>query len=345
MKSVLHFWRQNWFVCLLWLVLILGYAWPELGNSISRHLPVNVFLTILIFFCIGLTLPSEALWHNLANWNFHLAVQLFIFIFYPLLFLLLLGLLQFGGQALVGHGLFAPPLLLGFVALSLLPSSVSSCVVFTKVSGGNETLAVVNAVLSNILGTLLSPLFISLASSVLFASLNALPGSKNGADSSAFSELFWGLSWKIFLPLLLGHLGRRLARHWVLRQLSVLSIANNLAIVLIVFFSFARAASQDSFIDALKSSPLPFLFLALVQPLMLWLANIWARLLRQRRPERIALGFTASQKTIAMGVPLLSSLFGDYADLGLVLFPLLLYHPWQLIVASFARLYYVRINE
>ena len=325
-------WSQNWFVCLLWLSLLLAYLLPQLGGWIVARLPAGLLLTVLIFFCIGLTLPSETLWHNLSNWKFHLSVQVYIFVFHPLFFFLVLA---------PWRRFFIPELLLGFAALAVLPTSVSSCVLFCKESGGNETLAVVNSVLANILGIFLTPLLLGLSASLLFPELlhNSEP-----AQLSLIS-VFGALSWKIFLPMSLGHLLRRLALPWVKSHRKQFSILNNLAIVLIVFFSFSKAVRQDSFVFALKSLPLsfaflPFAFLLLAQPVLLLLAKLYGRLLGLGRAERIALAFTSSQKTIAMGVPLLNSFFGD--QVGLILLPLLFYHPWQLIVASFARLHYLR---
>ncbi|WGK69495.1 bile acid:sodium symporter [Candidatus Haliotispira prima] len=336
MKQLQRFLSRNWFISLLWVALLTAYFLPQIGNSLSARLPVNLLLTILIFFCIGLTMPGETLRKNLSDWRFYLPAQIYIFVLYPLVFLLLLQPLRF---------LIAPEILLGFIALSVLPTSVSGAVLFSRESGGDETLATVNALLANILGPFLTPLLISfiisLGSSWFLPPLGML--AVVGGDS--VQDLFFRLGREVFLPLILGYLVRHIAPDPVQKRHELFSVVNCLAVVLIVFFSFSRAAGQENFVSTLKSSPLPLLFLSLVQPLMLLLAWLQGRLLRFERPRCITMAFTGSQKTAAMGVPLLSNLFRDYPGLDLVLFPLLFYHSWQYIVAGVARHYFQRGNS
>ena len=327
MKWLQKLWSENWFVWLLWLALLLAAAFPGFGAGIASQLPVGLFLTLLIFFCFGLNLPSETLWANLINWRFHLTVQLHIFVVYPLVFGLLLLPLR--------H-VFAADLLLGFAVLAVLPTSGTSCVLFCREANGNDTLALVNAVLANLLGLFLSPLLIALVLFWFFP--------QSGAGLLSFGpRQFYRFLGGMVLPLLMGQFGRKLALRRVQTMRAGLSRIGNLAIVLIVFFSFSRAAGREGFFSELISSPWPVVFLLLSSPLMLILAQFQGRLLRWERTQRIALAFTASQKTIAFGVPLIESLFGDNASL--VMIPLLFYHPWQLIVASFARIYYRRHNK
>ena len=50
--------------------------------------------------------------------------------------------------------------------------------------------------------------------------------------------------------------------------------------------------------------------------------------------DRIAIFFCATQKTVAMGLPLIEAMFGDNSNMGIYIIPLLLYHPFQLICDS-----------
>ena len=329
MKRLQKLWSENWFVWLLWLALALAAAFPDFGAGIASRWPVRWLLSRMIFLCVGLNLPSETLWANLVNWRFHLVVQLHIFVVYPLVF----GLLLFP----VRH-FFAAHLLLGFAILAVLPTSGTSCVLFCRDANGNDTLALVNSVLANLLGLFVSPFCIALALLWFFPQFGQLPGL---LDSGLLSlGQFYRFLAGIVLPLLLGQLGRRLALRRVRKMRAGLSRLGNLGIVLIVFFSFSVAAGREGFFAELSRSPWPLVFLLVSAPLMLVLAQLQGRLLQLERTQRIALAFTASQKTIAFGVPLIESLFGDSASL--VMIPLLFYHPWQLIVASFARIRYRR---
>ena len=50
----------------------------------------------------------------------------------------------------------------------------------------------------------------------------------------------------------------------------------------------------------------------------------------------MALLFCGTQKTVAMGIPLLNTIFEDNPKLGIFVVPLLLWHPLQLLVGSLA---------
>ena len=52
------------------------------------------------------------------------------------------------------------------------------------------------------------------------------------------------------------------------------------------------------------------------------------------RADRLCLLFCGTQKTVAMGIPLMSTIFEDNDNLGIYVVPLLIYHPLQLIVGS-----------
>jgi predicted Na+-dependent transporter len=106
-------------------------------------------------------------------------------------------------------------------------------------------------------------------------------------------------------------------------------------ILFIIFFAFAKTASDPAFIGHLGNLALPFAYLAVSHLLLLALAALISRLFRLNKADRITVLFTAPQKTLAMGIPLLSTFFGaDAAVLGIALLPLVFYHPWQLLVAG-----------
>merc|ERR1712204_90597 len=50
--------------------------------------------------------------------------------------------------------------------------------------------------------------------------------------------------------------------------------------------------------------------------------------------DRIAILFCGAQKTAAMGLPIIETMFGESGNLGMYIIPLLMYHPFQLIFDS-----------
>jgi sodium/bile acid cotransporter 7 len=55
---------------------------------------------------------------------------------------------------------------------------------------------------------------------------------------------------------------------------------------------------------------------------------------RLSREDFIAALFCSVKKTLAMGVPLAQLIFGARANLGLILLPIMFYHPFQLFVCG-----------
>ena len=55
---------------------------------------------------------------------------------------------------------------------------------------------------------------------------------------------------------------------------------------------------------------------------------------RLTREDHIAALFCSVKKTLAMGVPLAQLIFGAHANLGLILLPIMFYHPFQLFVCG-----------
>jgi sodium/bile acid cotransporter 7 len=58
------------------------------------------------------------------------------------------------------------------------------------------------------------------------------------------------------------------------------------------------------------------------------------RIARLNRADFIAALFCSVKKTLAMGVPLAQLIFGAKANLGLILLPIMFYHPFQLLVCG-----------
>ena len=80
---------------------------------------------------------------------------------------------------------------------------------------------------------------------------------------------------------------------------------------------------------------LPFLFLAVFHLYLLAAAYFGGRIIRLGRDSLKSILFTAPQKTVALGVPLISAYFADSPEiLGVALLPVVFYHSFQLIVAG-----------
>lgn len=308
---------KNWFLLGLLAAVALGLAAPRAGTAASLNGATATALVMVLFFLSGASLPTEAVRAGLRDVRLHLFLQLFIFAAVPLYFA--------AGAALLWRNA-DPRLVAGIYALAVLPTTVSSCIVFTQLAGGNVVATIFNASLANMAGVFLSPLLLSL---LLQQSGRALP-----ADE--LLRVLVALSVKMLLPVALGQLARARLRETVRRCRRGISVFMNAAIVVIIWFSFSRPALDPAFAASLLR--LWPLFGYLVVSHLLLLGAVWgiSRALRLDRANTCTALFVAPQKTLAMGAPLLSTYFAAMPDqLGMALLPLIVYHLWQLTVAGF----------
>jgi len=306
--------RPDWFLLGMGLAVVLAWLLPDpgaKGGSLHPEL-VNKLGVSLIFFLHGLTLSFAALGAGARNWRLHLLVQACTFLLCPLLGLLLLFSVGRHWSVDLRTGLFF---------LCALPSTVSSSVALTATAKGNVPAAVFNATLSSLLGVLLTPLWLSL---VLGAAGQALP------IANVILDL---LKWLV-LPLLIGQLLRPVLGAFATRHKSRISVLDRLTILLLVYTSFCDSV-KDGVWHANRSALLVSA-LASVAILAATMLIVWqlSRALDFTLSDRIVALFCGSKKTLASGVPMARLIFGAHPGLGIILLPLMLYHPLQLVVGG-----------
>ena len=308
---------KNWFLIGLLAAVAVGLAAPRAGTAASLDGTTATVLVVVLFFLSGLSLPTEAIASGLRDVRLHLFLQAFIFVAVPLYFAASAALLWRGGD---------PRLLAGIYALAVLPTTVSSCIVFTQAARGNVVATIFNASLANVAGVFLSPLLLSL---LLQQSGRALP-----ADE--LLRVLTALALKMLLPFALGQLARARLRELAQRLRKAISVFMNASIVVIIWFSFSRPALDPTFAASLLRLWPLFGYLALSH--LLLLGAVWGvtRALQLDKANTYTALFVAPQKTLAMGAPLLTTYFATMPDLlGVALLPLIMYHLWQLTVAGF----------
>lgn len=306
-------------MCGIFGTVAVALAAPGLGGVLNAGRVLPTAAVVAIFILSGLSLPSESMWKGIRNVRVHLFCQLFIFVLTPAYFFVTSGWL---GDAMDGR------LLWGVYALAVFPTTISSCIVLTQMAGGNTATAIFNAVLANMLGVFVSPLLLTL---LLSRAGQALPAEE-------VLRIFIGLAVKVLAPFAAGQLLRLRLRDFADRNRKHFSTAGAVLVLLIVFLAFSRAAGSDVLRDNAVHLPLPFAYLAGSNVLLMVLAIAGSRLCGFDRSDVAAVAFTAPQKTLAMGIPLLSTYFASRPEvLGIAMLPSLFYHPWQLFTAGLAR--------
>jgi sodium/bile acid cotransporter 7 len=281
------------------------------GGTLRLEL-IQPWLVAGIFLISGLSLPTRALGLAAGRWRAHLLIQGVSLAFAPLLAVALDRLGAFNG--------LDPGLRIGVIALACLPTTITSGVAFTRASGGDEALALFNATLGSLLGVVLSP-----------ALVLALAGLHADIDRRA---VLLDLALQTALPMAVGQAARlliaRLCDAWRPR----LAVASNLLLLTMLWYVFSTTVASG----ALSGHQVPVALLvvapayATLFAAILWSSGwAWSGL---DRPGRIAAVITASQKSAALGVPLLTVLAAQRGDLGLLCLPIVLYHVLQLSVAG-----------
>lgn len=308
-------WKVDWFLIGMGVATALAGLFPEPGAAGGWLHPE--LLTkggiALIFFLHGIALSFDALKAGTLRWPLHLVVQVSTFLVFPVLGLGLMAVL--GGRV-------APELVLGFFYLCALPSTVSSSVAMTAAARGNVAGALFNATLSSLLGVFLTPLWVAF---VL----------KSSGQAPALGPVFVDLVEWLVLPLVLGQLSRPWLAAWALRHKPQINVADRATILVLVYTSFC-----DSFKEGVWSGHggatlgLVLAGSAVLFTFVMLLTGGVARALKFTREDRIATMFCGSKKTLASGVPMARLIFGTHPGLGLILLPIMIYHPLQLVICG-----------
>ena len=305
----------------LWLlfVVVLAVLFPAYGSKgglLYTEISTNIGVW-LIFFLQGIALPTSELTSGYCPKRLHAFVLSWNYIIFPIV----VGLLLLPLSLVIPN-----ELRLGFWLLAILPTTVSSAVVFSTVSKGNTSNAIFSTVFSNLLSVLLVP-----AVAVTYLSLES-------GVSLSLSPLFSKLFLLIIAPLILG----QLVRKWLPKNSALLANRTkgfgNWIIVFIVHCAFAQSVSSGFLIQLglfsiFKVISITILILLFVSQFVWWSSNLF----NLSKEQRISAFFCSSQKSLATGLPLTTSILAlapGIVDAASVLIPLMCYHPAQLILAG-----------
>jgi solute carrier family 10 (sodium/bile acid cotransporter), member 7 len=307
--------KPDWFLLGMVAATALAWAFPGPGAAGGWLHPelLTKLGVALIFFLHGVALSFDALKAGTLRWPLHLLVQGSTFLLFPLLGLAL-------NAALADR--VSPELKLGLFFLCALPSTVSSSVALTAAARGNVAGAVFNATLSSLLGVFLTPLWIAF---VL----------ERGDIGLPLGPVVLDLIQWLVLPLAVGQACRPLLGAWAARNKPRITLVDRGTILLLVYTSFC-----DSFKDGLWSGSgagqiwLVVGISAVLFGLAMLAISFAADALKFPHEDKIAAIFCGSKKTLASGVPMAKLIFGAHPALGLILLPIMIYHPLQLVVGG-----------
>jgi solute carrier family 10 (sodium/bile acid cotransporter), member 7 len=303
--------RRHWFILGLVAAAALAFTFPEVG---ARGGPLRPAVTTkagvaLIFLVQGFAISTASLRAGALRWRLHAVAQLFIFALFPACVLAL--------DALAGARLPAD-LRSGFLYLSIVPTTIASCVVFTATARGNVSGALFNSAFANVIGVVVTPLLAAL-----------LLGARG--DAPPLLPMMMEIAGLVAAPLLAGQLLRRVLRDRPIDAARA-SVLSNVIILYIVFIAFAGSVGTGAFDEA---------GLVVTAGVVAGAAFIFALLTGAAAAAGSALGFdpadvralvfVAPQKTLAAGAPMAQIIFEADPALGVILLPLIAYHTVQLL--------------
>ena len=303
--------KKEWFLVGMLIAIGLATITSELGKSGGvLHLDAVTGIGVaIVFFLHGLGLSPQAIKEGVANWRLHVFIQLATFAVYPLVWVI------FGSTFLA----YMPAALaFGFCYLFVLPSTISSSVAMTSVGKGNVPGAIFNASLSSILGVFITPLLIQLFMGFEGAELNLM------ASVISIAKL-------LLLPMIAGQLLRPYLLKFAQKHKAVVNKVDKYVILLIVYSAFCDSVANgiwSGFSVSMLATSIAICFVCLL--VMVHSLQWSARRLKFSQADEVAAVFCGTKKTLAAGVPMAKVIFGADPRLGMILLPIMLYHPIQI---------------
>ncbi|QIR16017.1 bile acid:sodium symporter family protein [Shewanella aestuarii] len=315
--------KKEWFLVGMVIAIILAVFSAEVGRSGGvLHLDQLTGIGVaIVFFLHGLNLSPQAIKAGVSNWRLHIYIQSATFVAYPILWLI------FGSTFLA----YMPAALaFGFCYLFVLPSTISSSVAMTSVGKGNVPAAIFNASLSSIIGVLITPLLIRLFMNLEGAELNLM--------DSVIS-----IAKLLLIPMVLGQLLRPLLLKWIDKHKSVIGKVDKVVIILIVYNAFCDSVINGIWRDFSVSLLAACIAICVLVMLFMVHSIQWgARRCNFSVPDEVAAVFCGTKKTLAAGVPMAQVIFGNDPGLGMMLLPIMLYHPIQIFYCAMLANRYAR---
>ncbi|WP_027587205.1 bile acid:sodium symporter family protein [Acidipropionibacterium thoenii] len=304
--------RINWFLVGIVAAAVIASIVPARGAAVPVVDWTVTVLVFLLFLLYGARLEPRETLQGLQHWRLHLTILACTFVVFPLVGIALRVLTPWA---------ISPVLYLGLLWLTLVPSTVQSSINFTSIAHGNVPGAIVSATTSNLVGTFITPVLAFL-----------LVSSGSGITISASSIL--DVLLQILLPFILGQLSRPLTARLVTEHGRPLKFVDNGVILAVVYSAFSSGVREHIWsMTSTAQLGVTILICLLLLALMLWLSWALGGWLRFNRPDRIAIQFCGTKKSLATGLPMAAVLFTGQ-PVGLIVLPLMIFHMCQLIACG-----------
>lgn len=301
--------RRHWFLLMLaagGLAVWLCPKWVAWASAIEPRYVVGPALFLAAWslesrrVAQSLMRPLPAIWAIVISYGF-----------VPLLAWLGLGLMPSSDYRI------------GWMLIASAPCTLASAVLWTRMAGGNEATALLVILASTSTSWLATTLW-----------LRAGTGAEVSLDAGG---MMWGLFLVLVLPVALGQLCRAvpLLARAANRHHALIGVIGRVLIFLVILKAAVDLRGRfDNSKEGIALGPLLIVLASCLALHLIALAVGYCsgRALGFDRPERIAVAFAGSQKTLPVALYLFEAYYRQYP---LAVFPLFFYHVGQLIVDTF----------
>ncbi len=302
---------RRWFLLGLVSALVLGFWQAPALKPYTDQVPRALLVAAVMF---GMALPLEArrMWLAIRRPHAVLVAVGVTFGLIPLLAWSITGALPL-------------PIAAGVMIAASVPCTIATASVWTRRAGGNDAVSLLVTMLTNLSCFLVTPAWLYLA-------LGELAARAQGTLDPV--RLIKRLALVVLVPVLAAQ-GLRLWRgvgRWATEHKVPLGVACQLGTLTMVLVGATRSGTVLRNMNGWQSPWSDLVLMVLVvnglHMLGLFTAVTVARSLGIPREDRIAVGFSGSQKTLLVGLDVASeyvTIFG-----GLALLPMIAYHGCQL---------------
>lgn len=265
----------------------------------------------------GLGLKTQEFAHALTRIWFNLFVQCFNFFAVSLI---TYGITRF----LISVGAIAKSLGNGMTICSCLPMTINMITVLTGIGDGNTASSVFNAAFGNVIGLFLSPLLIL--------------GYLGVEGDLKVGRVILKLVLRVLVPILIGQVLQKFVDavvDFVKVYKPYFKRTQEWCEVFIIYTVFCKTFLQRD-VPEMGQVLLMMVLQCSILFGMMTLAWLSLAILFKNDPRLRVTGlFACTHKTVAVGVPLINTIYEHNPSVGLYTLPLLVWYPTQLLVGSF----------
>jgi len=316
-KRLYEIYDTYMFLILVVISLPIAYAYPPLGAKyLAPQITASWVAVLFIFLLSGIGLKTQELVNAFSRLKFNFFVQVFNFG--------VVSVIVYGFSRLMLHvGALSAALADGMVIGACVPITINMVMVLTKSANGDEASAVFNAAFGNLVAVFLSPALI----------LGYL-GVKGDIE---LGKVFFKLSVRVILPLFIGQIIQKFVpsvSEFVKNNKKNFKRAQEYSLSFIVYTVFCKTFQRETDTtvgDTFLMIALQFVLLCTVMSLA-WFA---LKLFFRDEPKLRVMGlFGCSHKSVAMGIPLITTIYDDNPMIGFYTLPLIIWHPMQLVIGT-----------